>query len=102
MAYVRPVRNRLPGLRGIRRGFGDLNCPGDPGCPGNPIPIGQTAAVTVTPTTTTIVTPQGTQTVPTANASAGGFSDWLNQNSSTVLWIAGVGLGVLLLSRMAR
>lgn len=71
----------------------------------SPIDIGPSASVTVTPDTTT-VTGQGAsagyqQTTPTPQQPFS-FSDWLNANSSTVLWIGGVGVGVLLLSRLAR
>ena len=108
MAYIRPMRNRLRSLP-VRQyqgplptrllGLGQLNCPGDPGCPGNPIDIGTSAVVNVTPTGSTITTPQGVQVFA---APGGSLTDWLNQNSSTVLWIGGIALAVLLLSRVAR
>lgn len=79
------MRNRLPGL-------GDA-----------PIDIGTSATVDVTPLGTT-VTGQGASAGYTAASPApsGGFTDWLNANSSTVLWIAGIGLGVLFLSKVTR
>lgn len=99
--YVRPVRNRLPGLRGYRwrRGLGTI---APVITPGGPVDIGTSAVVTVTPTTTTITPTGGTPvTVPTPGDS-GGLTDWLNSNSSTLLWVGGIGLGVLLLARLAR
>lgn len=66
-----------------------------------PIDIGTSAVVDVTPSTTTITTPQGSTTVQTP-VTSGSFTDMLNANSSTIGWIAGIGLGVLLLSRLAR
>lgn len=75
-----------------------------PATPTGPIDIGTSAGVTVTPDTTT-VTGQGASAgyqKTTATPQSGTFTDWLNTNSSTVGWIAGIGLGVLLLSRLAK
>ena len=101
MAYVRPVRNplqRLPvrayrsPLRSRLPGMGDA-----------PIDIGTSATVDVTPSGAT-VTGQGASAGYTATtpAPSTGITDWLNQNSSTLLWIGGVSIAVLLFSRMAR
>jgi hypothetical protein len=84
--YVRPSRNRLPGLRGM-----------------GAIDIGPSASVEVTPEGAT-VTGQGAsagyqQTTTTPPPS---ITDFLNQNSSTLLWIAGIGIGVMFLARIAR
>ena len=91
--YARPMRNRLPGLRGYR-GMGDA-----------PSDIGTSATVAVTPAGAT-VTGQGASAgyqesfYPTNPPTS--ITDFLNQNSSTLLWIAGIGLGVMFLSRIAR
>lgn len=93
-AYAGPFRSPLPGLAGLRRGLGDDGT--------GPIDIGTSASVTVTPTTTTI-TPTGGGPVTVATpGQISSPSDWLNANSSTLLWIAGITAGVLLLSRMGR
>ena len=99
MAYLPPVRNplrRLP-IRQYQGPFQNRL----PGLGQAPIDIGTSAVVDVTPTTTTITTPQGVSTVPTTNAT-GGFTDWLNQNSSTVLWIAGIAVAVMVFSRLTK
>lgn len=93
-SYTGPLRNPLPGLAGIRRGLGDDGS--------SPIDIGTSASVTVTPTTTTI-TPTGGAPVSVATpGQTTGLTDWLNSNSGTLLWIAGITAGVLILSRMGR
>lgn len=89
-AYRGVFRNPLPGLAGVRRGLGD-----------GPIDIGTSATVLVTPSTTTI-TPTGGAPVTVNTPGSGGLTDWLNANSTTLLWIAGVGAGVMILSRLGR
>ena len=104
--YQGPFRNRLPGLGDAPTDPATgLPCAAGTGTDLVPcIPsIGTSAGVTVTPNTTT-VTGQGAsagyqQSTPAAQPS---FTDWLNTNSSTVLWIAGIGLGVMFLSRLTK
>lgn len=92
--YRPATRNPLPGLRGYRRGLGDDGT--------TPVDIGTSATVTVTPSSTTISPTGGTPiTVPTATGT-GSLTDWLNANSSTVLWVGGIAIGLLLLSKMTR
>lgn len=91
--YTGPFRSPLPGMAGIRRGLGDDGT--------SPIDIGTSASVTVTPTQTTI-TPTGGTPVTVATPGSGGVTNWLNSNSSTLLWIGGVAAAVMLLSRMGR
>lgn len=96
MAYRFPTRNPLRRLP-VRQYQGPF---------GNPLPglgvidIGTSATVDVTPTTTTI-TPTGGQPV-TVGTPQPSISDYLNANSSTLLWVAGIGLGVLFLARLTK
>jgi hypothetical protein len=93
MSYRRPPRNPLyRSLSGVRRGLGDA-----------PIDIGTSATVVVGPDTTTITPTGGAPvSVPTVYGGGGSMTDWLNANSKTLLWIAGISAGVLVLSRMGR
>jgi hypothetical protein len=97
--YVTPVKNRLRTLP-VRQYQG----PFPTRLPGlGAIDIGTSATVDVTPAGATVMgegASAGYQ--QTSAAPSPSFTDWLNQNSSTVLWIGGIGLGVLLLARMAR
>lgn len=116
MAYRRPTRNilrtlpvqqlrsPLPGTR--LPGLGDLNCPGDPGCPGNldtsnlPL-IGP--YTNPSPTTNAQLALAASGLNPDLSvAPTGSITDWLNTNASTVLWIGGVAVGLLILSKVVR
>ena len=100
--YVRPTRNRLPGLRGMR-GLGDC-APGTGTDMVACVPsIGTSATVEVTPSGAT-VTGQGASSgyQQTFGPSAVSPTDWLNANASVLLWIGGIALGVMFLSKVAR
>lgn len=93
MAYTRPMRNPLRrSLTGYRRGLGDT-----------PIDIGTSATVDVTPTGTAVIG-QGASAGYSAitPTGSGSLTDWLNQNSSTLLWVGGIAIGVLFLSKVAK
>jgi len=76
------------GMRGYRRGLGQLNCPGDPGCPGNiqpdsnsmigaPLSPAQIAALSI-----------GNAAYfnqPTAAAGGQTLTTWLNSNALTAI-----------------
>jgi len=121
--YQGPLPTPLPGLAGFRRGLGQLTtvdangnivdengnilgnvnttpmpgtfgpgaCPGSPGCPGYIAPSAIAGPAPVSGPTAGIL--------PVTSSS---FTAWLNQNSSTVLWIGGIALAVLLLSKVTR
>jgi hypothetical protein len=105
-AYRSPIPSRLPGLGQVGTPGG---CPGSPGCPGNVQPIDIYNLPLIGPYTnpspmTAAQLGIAASGLNPALAKAGpfNFTDWLNTNSSTVLWISGVALSVLLISRMAR
>lgn len=94
-----------------------MNCPGDPGCYGNPITLNPQPVFVATGISTALqnlplIGPYtggmlgSTQPVPLSlipfGAGGASFTDWLNQNSKTVLWLAAAFLGALLLMRVAR
>lgn len=100
--YQGPLRNRLPGL-------GD--CPGDPGCPGNPTPAPDIFNLPLTGPYTNpspVTSAQLGIAASAQNPNLPGpsvtqtFTTWLNANSSTALWVGGIALAVLMLSRVAR
>ena len=85
--YLGPLPSRLPGLGQVGTAGG---CPGSPGCPGYVAPVPSVSDTSV-----------GTVYYLPASAPSGStFTDWLNQNASTVVWIGGIAVGVLLLSRL--
>ena len=108
MPYIRPVRNPLRTLP-VRMYRGPIR---------NRLPgLGQvdtTTAAMNLPTLNPLLTPGSSQNIasqimaeslnpnlPAATAT-GGLTDWLNTNASTMLWIAGVSIGVLIIARMGR
>src|SRR5208283_277038 len=97
-----------------RRGFGDLNCPGDPGCPGYVAPTSTGGGFYTCPNGATVgdasqcaaaATGTPALTCPTgsyptsAGVCATGFTAWFNANSTTVLAVA---VGALILMTFAR
>lgn len=115
--YQGPLRNRLPGLGNV---FGPplACCPDassqaagatpdgaacDPNCMTAVVSNPEQVAAYVASLQKQVnqQTPQQSPVAPVAGQ-AKSLTDWLNQNSSTVLWIAGIGLGVLFLSRLTR
>lgn len=90
--YQGPFKNRLPGLGDV---FGPpMAVTGDLPLTGpytNPSPLtGAQLGIAAAAVS------------PNLPASFGSLTDWLNTNSSTMAWIAGIGLGVLFLARMGR
>lgn len=95
------------GLGRRRRGFGDLNCPGDPGCPGYVAPptsstaswytcpngatVGDVSQCAAAATGTPALTCPSGMYPTSAGVCATGFTAWLNANSTTAI-IAAVGI----------
>lgn len=97
--YYGPLPSRLPGLGQVGTPGG---CPGSPGCPGYQVTLEDLQnlpLVTPSPTTQVAITLAAAQQNP--NLPGGGtFTDWLNANAKTAVWIAGIAVGILLISRV--
>ena len=100
--YLGPFRNPLPGLGDV---FGpapdvmsDLPLTGPYTNPSssNPLPssalTGAQLGIAAAASNPNLPAPSTSQTV----------TNWLNTNSSTLAWVAGIGLAVLFLGRMGR
>lgn len=94
------ITQRSPLNYGLK-GLGALNCPGDPGCPGNTVvpqvsPVPDAAFLDAVGGWIGDTTAQQLAANPPALYPTG-FSAWLAQNQSAVLW----GLGALVLLSFA-
>jgi len=86
------------GLGRRRRGFGDLNCPGDPGCPGYVAPGStdyQTSLLQEILANQTTATAASTPTTGT-------LTSWLNTNATTVAIGAALLLGLAFFAKGGR
>lgn len=109
MSYMRPVRNPLRTLP-VRMYRGPMR---------NRLPgLGQvdttTAAAMNLPVLNPLLIPGSSQNIASQimgeslnpnlpmGTTSGGLTDWLNTNASTMLWIAGVSIGVLIIARVGR
>lgn len=85
-----------------RRGFGDLNCPGDPGCPGYVAPG---SAEYQTSLLQEILANQvaGQQVIQTATATTGQtFTGWLNANGTMLAVGAAAFVGLIFVAKVGR
>lgn len=122
--YQSPLPSKLPGLAGLR-GLGQALNVATVDAAGNewdangnflgnvnfqttvPVPVPSTTTLSPSVTGTISTTPGVALTNPPGGpypvgTSAASLTSWLNTNSSTVLWIGGIALAVLLLSRLGR
>lgn len=102
MAYIRPVRNPLRRLP-VRMYRGPMR---------NRLPgLGQvdtTQAALSLPVLNPVLIPGSPQNIasqiniPAPTTSGSSLTDWLNANASTLLWVGGVAIGVLIIASMGR